>query len=290
MELINLKIILIILFIVILLIIYNLRKKISKHESQIFNMKKDLDNQYNILDQLSREIVNFDSEESYFQQTFSNNQEKILLDFQNYLIKNNYCEFTPSGNPSTVYDYSKSRIPKICKRENITLLELAHNITKYVNKYDIGGEDSDFGAKSNRAYINALKCFQKYLNEFNSLEDLPLNELNNTKIDTSLIFKTIYEGIFKDIESGKIKLIGETQLSIVNNRIGFGGDKRSENKKNINLLFDYFVKSKITDVKKYDKDDWFVLISKLTQGKTKTIDYIYYRDFIQEILNRFYKK
>jgi hypothetical protein len=27
----------------------------------------------------------------------------------------------------------------------------------------------------------------------------------------------------------------------------------------------------------------------LTEGKTKTIDYIYYADFLQEMLNRYYK-
>jgi hypothetical protein len=169
MEFIKLQIILIIVSIIIILIIYNLSKKIKKHELQILAMEKDLNNQYDILDKLSRGIDNFDLEQSYFQQANSNSHEKIMLDFQNYLIENKYSEFTPSGNPSTVYDYSKSRLPKICNRENITLQELANNISKYVKKYDIGGEDSDFGAKSNRAYINALKCFQKFLTEFNSL-------------------------------------------------------------------------------------------------------------------------
>ncbi len=280
MEFIKLQIILIIVSIIIILIIYNLSKKIKKHELQILAMEKDLNNQYDILDKLSRGIDNFDLEQSYFQQANSNSHEKIMLDFQNYLIENKYSEFTPSGNPSTVYDYSKSRLPKICNRENITLQELANNISKYVKKYDIGGEDSDFGAKSNRAYINALKCFQKFLTEFNSLQDLPFSKLKNNKFNSTIIFDSIYEEIFNEIKSGKIKFILETLVCIVDNRIGFGRNKKSENKNNINLLFDYFTKSKITNVKKYDKDDWFSLISKLTKEKTKTIEYKYYKDFI----------
>ncbi len=60
MEFIKLQIILIIVSIIIILIIYNLSKKIKKHELQILAMEKDLNNQYDILDKLSRGIDNFD--------------------------------------------------------------------------------------------------------------------------------------------------------------------------------------------------------------------------------------
>jgi len=165
MEFINFYNILILVLIAILVIIYNLNKKLRKHDSQILTIEKDLNIQYEMISDLLDENDGFEIEHIYNEKQISNSQEKIILDFQNYLIKNKYSEFTPSGNPSTVYDYSKSRLPKICKRENITLQELADNISKYVKKYDIGGENSDFGAKSNRAYINALKCFQKFNQE-----------------------------------------------------------------------------------------------------------------------------
>ncbi len=51
----------------------------------------------------------------------------MLENFKIYLIKQGYSEITPSGNPSTVYDYTK-RVDKICKRERITIKQLAENI------------------------------------------------------------------------------------------------------------------------------------------------------------------
>jgi hypothetical protein len=138
---------------------------IKSNEFQISILKKDLDSQYDIIEQLAVDKNNQADLEHNFNKQEISSDEKILLEFQNYLIKNNYSEFTPSGYPSTVYDYSKSRLPKICKREKINLQELADNISNYVLKYDVGGIDSDFGAQSHRAYINALKCFQKFLHE-----------------------------------------------------------------------------------------------------------------------------
>jgi hypothetical protein len=278
------------LLIISIICIFYLYKMVKTNKIQISILKKDLDVQYDILEQLSRENDNFDLEHNYSKQEVSKSQEKIVIDFQNYLIKNKYSEFTPSGNPSTVYDYSKSRLPKICKRENITLQELADNISKYVKKYDIGGEDSNFGAKSNRAFINALKCFQKFLKEYNSFEDLSFDEEKSNALDTNKTFDSLYESISIDVKAGKITFLNITKITVRNNKIFFGNKLKSQSKENMNFLFDYFIRNNITNVTKYDKDDWFSLISKLTNGQTKTIDYIYYRDFIQELLNRYYKK
>ena len=41
----------------------------------------------------------------------------IKKQFERYLISKGYSQTTPSGNPSTVYDYIK-RIDKICKFEH----------------------------------------------------------------------------------------------------------------------------------------------------------------------------
>jgi hypothetical protein len=123
--------------------------------------------------------------------------------------------------------------------------------------------------------------------------DSKITTISNTKdkiSDLTKLFNKIYYSVFDDIKAGKIKSVGETQLCIEKNRIGFGGDRRSEKKENLNLLFDHFVKTNETNVSSFDRDEWHLLINKLTNGQTKTIDYIYYRDFIQELLNRYYKK
>lgn len=86
----------------------------------------------------------------------------MLDNFKNYLIEQGYSEFTPSGNPSTVYDYIK-RVEKICERENIKVQNLAENIKFYVEKYGPTGNEAEFGKKSHNAFISALKKFEDFL-------------------------------------------------------------------------------------------------------------------------------
>jgi hypothetical protein len=85
----------------------------------------------------------------------------MLENFKLYLVRQGYREYTPSGNPSTVYDYGK-RIEKILEKERISILTLAENIDFYVSKYDDLGSEAEFGKKSHRAFINALKRFQDF--------------------------------------------------------------------------------------------------------------------------------
>lgn len=82
--------------------------------------------------------------------------------FEEYLISKGYKQTTPSGNPSTVYDYVK-RINNICKWENITWEELANNIQVYLPQYDIGGKKEDLGKKSHNAVINDLRRFSEFV-------------------------------------------------------------------------------------------------------------------------------
>jgi len=85
----------------------------------------------------------------------------MLENFERYLIQQGYSEYTPSGNPSTVYDYAK-RIEKICERERISLKQLADNISFYVKKYDTFGSEAEFGKRSHNAFISALKRFEEF--------------------------------------------------------------------------------------------------------------------------------
>ena len=86
----------------------------------------------------------------------------MLENFKNYLIQQGYSEFTPSGNPSTVYDYMK-RVEKICDRENITIKRLAENISFYVDKYSHTGNEAEFGRRSHNAFISALRKFEDFV-------------------------------------------------------------------------------------------------------------------------------
>ena len=88
---------------------------------------------------------------------------EILNDFEKYLEDKGYSKLTPSGNPSTTHDYSQRRIPAIISREGISLNRLIKDISIVISKYDSFGSESDYGNKSNRAYINALKRFEEYI-------------------------------------------------------------------------------------------------------------------------------
>jgi hypothetical protein len=85
----------------------------------------------------------------------------MLEKFKLYLVNQGYSEFTPSGNPSTAYDYTK-RVNKICLREAISIHNLADNISLYVDKYSSTGSESAFGKRSNNAFINALRRFEEF--------------------------------------------------------------------------------------------------------------------------------
>lgn len=85
----------------------------------------------------------------------------MLESFKRYLIEQGYSENTPSGNPSTVYDYGK-RIEKICEREGISIKQLADNIGVYVKRYDTFGSEVEFGKRSHNAFISALKRFEEF--------------------------------------------------------------------------------------------------------------------------------
>ena len=86
----------------------------------------------------------------------------MLENFKNFLIEQGYSEFTPSGKPSTIYDYLK-RVEKICNRESITVIALSENIGFYIDKYGPSGNEAEFGMRSHNAFICALRKFEEFV-------------------------------------------------------------------------------------------------------------------------------
>jgi hypothetical protein len=83
--------------------------------------------------------------------------------FKNYLIERGYSQYTPSGHPSTVYDYIK-RIDYVCALEgNISWEQLAADIPYVVQRYDTNGNMEHEGNKSHRAVISALVQFKNFI-------------------------------------------------------------------------------------------------------------------------------
>ena len=84
--------------------------------------------------------------------------------FELYLISKGYKQFTPSGHPSTVYDYCK-RIDFIANEEGLNWTDLAKQIEKILPLYDDCGPKQDLGRKSHHAVINALRRFSEFLSK-----------------------------------------------------------------------------------------------------------------------------
>ena len=83
--------------------------------------------------------------------------------FEKYLIEKGYKTITPSGAPSTVYDYIK-RIDYVCEIEGYSSWEELANVIPYkVIEYDTNGPKEYLGQKSHRSVISALIQFKNFI-------------------------------------------------------------------------------------------------------------------------------
>lgn len=83
--------------------------------------------------------------------------------FEKFLLDEGFSEITPSGNNSTVYDYSK-RVAKVCHNEGYpSLRQFAKDIDIILPKYREGGEKEDIGKQSSKAVISALEQFKLFV-------------------------------------------------------------------------------------------------------------------------------
>lgn len=123
-------------------------------------------------------------------------------------------------------------------------------------------------------------------------ESIINSETRELKADAkSNSFSDIYNSVENDIRGGKITSLpfrrSIIQVSYRGYRIYFGKTRpKSINKYNLEILYYYFSNHKIINLSSWNSDDFFKLISKLTDGRTKTLDYIYYACLLQEMLNR----
>ena len=87
----------------------------------------------------------------------------IEIAFDEYLVNAGYSEYTDSGNPSTVFSYTRA-IKSVLEEEGLSWHSLQRDIENIVPIYDIGGAKEYIGAKSNYTVINALKRFREFVN------------------------------------------------------------------------------------------------------------------------------
>lgn len=83
-------------------------------------------------------------------------------EFKNWLIDNGFSLYTPSYQPSTVYDYLRG-LKCVCKTENMTVDMVAANINSLVMKYQPGGECSGIDKSIRRSCRCGLVQFSKFI-------------------------------------------------------------------------------------------------------------------------------
>ncbi len=86
--------------------------------------------------------------------------------FKQYLIKQGYSQWTPNGNPSTVYDYLK-RIERVCEWEGLTWSSISNHISRLVQEYGATGTKAKKGAISHNAVLSALCRFKEFVACYN---------------------------------------------------------------------------------------------------------------------------
>lgn len=92
--------------------------------------------------------------------------EQNELKFKKFLIGKGYKQTTPSGNPSTVYDYLK-RIHKISEAYNFNIYEIEDiaKLEKIKRELDKDGINQDLGNRSHRAVYNAMARYCEFIKD-----------------------------------------------------------------------------------------------------------------------------
>lgn len=84
-------------------------------------------------------------------------------DFIEYLRKEQYKEYSETGNYSTIPHYVYW-IERVMKNENMdTWSELTDHIQRLIKEYGEFGKKKNFGEQGHATVINALKRFSDYL-------------------------------------------------------------------------------------------------------------------------------
>lgn len=114
-------------------------------------------------------------------------------------------------------------------------------------------------------------------------KQLPLTSANG------ISFNDVYDSLLNDVKRGVITTYDRKyrtgKLSYDGSRIRYENGK-TESDFNMRLMYDYYVENQIWDLSEYEKEDFWKLISQLTQGRTKTLDYVEYGWTLQQLLNR----
>ena len=111
----------------------------------------------------------------------------------------------------------------------------------------------------------------------------------NTPSSVHLSFDNNLNSIIKDIQTKRIthtywEGTKSYELKIDKGRIWY--EDRFEKEDNIKKMYEYCLKQGIYNIRNWERDDFWKLITKVTDGSTKTVDYTRYGWILQELLSR----
>ena len=145
--------------------------------------------------------------------------------------------------------------------------------------------DDGYGKVSFERRNGIFKDFCKKALYNDLKKDIPLPLLQGTSFDI------VYNSLLNDVKSGKINNYktprGINPLKIKDNRLVYREkSSRTECEDNMKLLYEYLLNKEKYDLSDLTKNDYWRMISNLTNGKTKTIDYSEYGWTLQVLLDR----
>ena len=84
--------------------------------------------------------------------------------YTTWLQNQGYSLLTPSGRPSSIYDYLRG-IKRVCREENIVLEEAAEHIDELSRLYRRGGQYESIGRKISGSVAASVAQFKKFVAE-----------------------------------------------------------------------------------------------------------------------------
>ena len=205
---------------------------------------------------------------------------KQLLDYNKNIIL--------TGAPGTGKTYLAKEIAKAmgCSENEIGFVQFhpSYDYTDFVEGLRPKQDD-----KGNVVFERKDGVFKKFCKKalYDDIKkDIPLPILQDTSFDV------VYNSLIEDVKTGRINNYktsrGIYPLKInKDNRLQYREKSpRTESEENMKLLYEYYLNEEKYDLSDLTKEDYWNRITRLTNGKTKTIDYIEYGWTLQVLLDR----
>lgn len=208
-----------------------------------------------------------------------------ITEYKNLLL--NTHNIILHGAPGTRKTYLAKEIAKAmgCTDDEIGFVQFhpSYDYTDFVEGLrPVNSNNGQIGFERKDGVFKAF-CKKSLFQEYK--KTIPMTKVQDSS------FEIVYKSLLEDVKTGKISSYetsrGSQPLRLKDERLLYRKNSpRTESEENIQLMYEYFLSNGIYDLSNYDKKEYWRLISKLTDGQTKTIDYPEYGWTLQVLLDR----